>query len=251
MSLKLKNPHERDTRLFFDEEPHIYYLDGERLRTSVTTMIHSYFSHFDGPSMAKKCHKRDLKKEDGKYNNMTVEEILQSWEDNRIEAASAGTKMHKDIELYYNGENPDNDSEEFKYFLNFHEDFKDLKPFRTEWEVFYEEANLAGSIDMIFENEDGTLHIYDWKRSKEISKFSSYGESKSPIDHLPDTNFWHYSLQLNTYKYILENKYDKIVKDLCLVVLHPVNNNYIRLVCPNLQDEVKMIMESQILIKST
>ena len=27
------------------------------------------------------------------------------------------------------------------------------------------------------------------------------------INHLPDTNFWHYSLQLNTYKAILEDKY--------------------------------------------
>ena len=45
------------------------------------------------------------------------------------------------------------------------------------------------------------------------------------IDHLPDCNFWHYALQLNTYKAILEQKYEKKVTDLVLVVLHPENKN--------------------------
>ena len=36
--------------------------------------------------------------------------------------------------------------------------------------VFDEDVKLAGSIDMIFEREDGDLEIYDWKRCKEIRK---------------------------------------------------------------------------------
>ena len=82
---------------------------------------------------------------------------------------------------------------------------------------------LSGSIDMVYENPDGTLMIYDWKRSKEISrinKFDKYAEIYS-ISHLPDSNFWHYSLQLNTYKVILEKKYGKKVTNLRLVRLHP------------------------------
>ena len=64
---------------------------------------------------------------------------------------------------------------------------------------------------MIFENPDGSLQIYDWKRCKEISYDSYYGKAAiTPcISHLPDTNFWHYSLQLNVYKNILEIKYGK------------------------------------------
>ena len=85
-------------------------------------------------------------------------------------------------------------------------------PYRTEWMVYHEELRLAGSIDMIFENEDGSLQIYDWKRCKEISYDSYYGKAAitSCISHLPDTNFWHYSLQLNVYKNILEIKYGKM-----------------------------------------
>ena len=51
------------------------------------------------------------------------------------------------------------------------------------------------------------------------------------INHLPDTNYWHYSLQLNTYKMILEHKYGKKVTGLYLVCLHPDNvyKNYQRI----------------------
>jgi hypothetical protein len=43
------------------------------------------------------------------------------------------------------------------------------------------------------------------------------------VSHIPDTNFWHYALQLNTYKYILEDKYGKRIRELNLVRIHPDN----------------------------
>ena len=45
------------------------------------------------------------------------------------------------------------------------------------------------------------------------------------MSHIEDTNFNHYSLQLNLYKYILEKKYKKKVKKMYLVCLHPENKN--------------------------
>ena len=133
--------------------------------------------------------------------------------------------MHYDIECYYNELDVINNSTEFNYFRNFVKDFPELTPYRTEWMVYYEEYKISGSIDMIFENPDGTLQIYDWKRCKEIeheSNFNKYALTPC-ISHLPDTKFWHYTLQLNTYRMILEQKYDKKVTDLYLVCLHPEN----------------------------
>ena len=86
---------------------------------------------------------------------------------------------------------------------------------------------MAGSIDMIFEAPDGTLIICDWKRCKKIEKsnmYKKFSKNKS-ISHIPDLNFWHYSLQLNTYKAILERNYNKIVSSMFLVCLHPDNFN--------------------------
>ena len=241
------NPHERDSRIVFDEGPHIYYIDGSSDGyMSVTTFNHAHFEKFDSDAIIRNMMK-SKKWPQSKYYGQTADEIKAGWDKNRDEAAEAGTKMHYDIECYYNECPNENDSIEYKYFKNFLEAYPDLKPYRTEWTVFHEELKLAGSIDMIFEKPDGHLLIYDWKRSKEIVKTSGFNKwgNKECIEHLPDTNYWHYCLQLNTYKKILEDKYDKIVDEMYLVCLHPDNKNkdYQRIKVSNLQEEVNDLFE--------
>ena len=184
--------------------------------------------------------------ETSKYYGMTKYQIKKLWRDNGKQASSAGTKMHQDIEDFYNNLNPKNDSIEFSYFMKFNDKYSNLNPYRTEWMVFDKEHKLAGSIDMLYENKDGSLQIYDWKRCKEISKTNAFGKFglTEPVQHLPDTNFWHYSLQLNTYKYIIEKNYGKKVTAMYLVCLHPENknNSFQRIKVPNLQDEVKELL---------
>jgi hypothetical protein len=115
-----------------------------------------------------------------------------------------------------------------------------LKPYRVEWMIFDEEVRLAGSIDFVNENPDGTLTIYDWKRCKEIKKTNRFGTFALTecISHLPDTNYWHYALQLNTYKTILERKYGKTVKQMMLVALHPNLPSYQVYTVPHLVEEM-------------
>jgi len=198
---------------------------------------------------------------------------------------------------------------EIQYFLNFNQEYvagddATLRPYRTEWTVFHEEAQIAGSIDMVYEviehpvsngcdlspdhqsphqssvatavggrnppHEEAQiagsidmvyeviesastaastpLAIYDWKRCREITKTNRAGKfaTHPAIEHLPDTNFWHYALQLNTYKYILQTKYDKTITDLYLIVLHPDAQNYQRVKLPDLQTEVAELFEERI-----
>ena len=84
------------------------------------------------------------------------------------------------------------------------------------------------------------LALFDWKRCKKIEKTNGFGEFALTecIDHLPDTNFWHYALQLNTYKAILELKYKKKVSKMCLVCLHPNLPTYQLLTVPDLSNEI-------------
>jgi ATP-dependent exoDNAse (exonuclease V) beta subunit len=115
--------------------------------------------------------------------------------------------------------------------------------------VWQKDIRIAGSIDMVFENEDGTLLIYDWKRCKEILKTTAFNKFAKTecISHLPDTNYWHYCLQLNVYKYILETNYNKRVSGLFLVCLHPNNKNqsYLRIPVVDLQAEVAELFEER------
>lgn len=139
--------------------------------------------------------------------------------------------------------------DEWNYFLKFVEDHKKMKPYRTEWMIFHEDVKLAGSIDMVYENEDGALEIYDWKRSKDITKINTWNKfaTNKIINNLPDSNFWHYALQLNTYRKILQDKYGKKVVKLCLVRLHPDNEDetYELLNVPLLDKEMELLFEEK------
>lgn len=249
--LSTKYAHPRDTRITFDEGPHIYTIDGIDNSianyTSVTTWIHSHFEKFDADTIIKNMMASE-KWSVNKYFGKTSDEIKEMWRKNGEEASSAGTKLHYDIECYYNNcPTNDNTSIEYTWFQNFVQKHKHLVPYRTEWIVFDEELKLAGSIDMVFENEDGTLSIYDWKRSKGIQKTNSWNKYSHTevISHLPDCNYWHYSLQLNIYKAILERQYNKKVTELNLVCLHPNNSNqnYQKISVCDLQSEVNDLFE--------
>ena len=142
----------------------------------------------------------------------------------------------------------DNDSTEFKWFLKFDDwvrGFTNMMPYRTEMIVWDKELKLCGSIDMLFENELGELELYDWKRCKEIKK-SNWDKFSTTecIEHLPDSNYWHYALQLNTYKYMLEKNYGKKVNGMYLVCMHPNNKNgcYLKYKVPHLKEEINDLM---------
>jgi len=217
------NVHARDARISFDEPTHTYAIDdGSRKYTSVTTFIKPLFDEFDADRVISNMM-RSSKWPTSKYYGLSSDEIKAQWAANGAQAAAMGTKLHADIEAFYNGEPVVNDSPEYGYFLDFHEGLKTLKPYRTEWTVFDEELLIAGSIDMVYQREDGDLVIYDWKRVKSIdksSRFAGVGKHEA-ISHLPDTNYWHYALQLNLYKFLLEKNYGVKVVGLCLVCLHP------------------------------
>jgi len=139
--------------------------------TSVTTWIHSLFEGFDADKIITKMM-LSHKWSQSKYYGMTREEIKAQWETNRDNSARQGTQMHYDIECFYNNMDVSNNSIEYKWFLDFENkrDKDKLTPYRTEMIVYDEELKLVGSIDMLFEEKDGSLHIYDWKRCREIKK---------------------------------------------------------------------------------
>jgi ATP-dependent exoDNAse (exonuclease V) beta subunit len=220
------NSHPRDKRIEFDEPTHIYTIDGKQGYTSCTTWIHEHFPHFNAEKASNNIM-RGKKILDPNYEHYgcNAEEIRTKWKKNGDQASFAGTSMHNDIECYYNNIFNKNDTVEFRYFKEFVAANPDLKPYRAEWRVFHEEWKIAGAIDMIYENPDGTLLIYDWKRAKDIQYENQYGETALPkyLKHITNTNFWHYAFQLNAYKTLIEANYGKKVVGLCLVCLHPNN----------------------------
>jgi len=269
--LQSKFAHPRDKYIRFYNRGHKYEIlcDPNSKYTSVTTWNHSHFPKFDADAVIQNMFKSKAWGPEHKYWGMSANEIKNSWKSNGDAVAGSGTNLHKRIEnfmndmrftfeysqkeLYeiYNYDNKGKVEEqvEWEYFLQFVRDHPELKPYRTEWIIFDEDLKLAGSIDMVYENSDGTLSIYDWKRSKDISKINTWNKfACNPlICHMPNSNFWHYALQLNTYKAILERKYEKTVTKLCLVRLHPdiEEKTYELLDVPILTKEIQELFEER------
>jgi hypothetical protein len=253
------NAHPRDAHIAFDEPTHKYYVNGTcEGNISCTGFVHEFFSHFDPKAIISKMKKKPTWPQ-SPYYGMTDEEIIKKWSDNGKQASEAGTAMHLAIEQFLHGSSelikPEiKDTPEWKYFMKFWKDCgDDLEPYRSEWEVFTDslvpvdgerKIKLCGSIDMVFRRKsDGKFVIYDWKRSKEIKADNPFGTGLPPLEHLPDTNYWHYTLQLNIYKWMLEKFYGLEVGDLYLVILHPDNSSYRRMRLNILDDEVEDMIE--------
>jgi hypothetical protein len=269
--LSLRNQHLRDKNIEFFEKGHKYVIsfEPEVKYTSVTTWNNTNFSKFDADAIITSMMKSKNWKEGHKYWGFTPEQIKNLWNKNNENVASAGTNLHFEIECFMNekllpeGYNNEqlynlymsqykNSHEsrplEWQFFIQFIKDFPLLKPYRTEWLIYNEDVKISGSIDMVYENPDGTLSIYDWKRTKNITRINNWNQFALPMQicHLPDTNFWHYAMQLNTYKVILEDKYDKKIKDLYIVRLHPdaEEKTYELIELPDLSFEVREMFKN-------
>jgi len=277
-NLSIQNAHPRDANIRFQEEGHKYTIltDPTSKYTSCTTWNHSHFAKFDADAVVASMMKGKNWNPANKYWGMTADQIKQQWASSGQAAAQAGTQMHYQIECFMN--NPrlssspythkdlyhdfmgddgtatratTGETTEFMFFIEFIRNTPNLVPYRTEWLIYDEQVKISGSVDMVYENqEDGTLAIYDWKRSAKIEKTNGWGKTATTecISHLPDTNFWHYALQLNTYKTIIERNDRRKVSALFLVRLHPDNPNksYELLRVPVLEEEMANLFDERL-----
>lgn len=247
-TLETVNAHVLDKRIRFVEETHTYFVDGSRDGyISTTTLIHKLFPEFNADDVITKMFKsKNWSK--SKYNGMSRQDIKDLWDKNGSYAASMGTKMHANIENYYNKQEHETESKEFELFSQFRDDHPNLEPYRTEWVVFDEDSKISGSIDMVFKDPEnhGKFIICDWKRSKELKETNRWQNGSSEFTrHLDDTNFVHYSMQLSIYKRILEKNYGIEISNCFIVVLHPSQDRYIKKEIMDLSKEVEALMKSR------
>jgi len=248
-TLAFMNAHPRDKEVRFVEKTHTYYVKGSSKGIiSTTGFVHAFFPHFN-PMAAITAMKSSPKWVNHALYGKTDQEIIDIWDNSGKAASGLGTGLHLAIEQFLNGavnriDDSIKETIEWKYFMNFHNAHQDLEPYRTEWEVWDEEYKLTGSIDMIYRRKsDGAFVVYDWKRSKEIKMENKWDNGLGPMSHLPNTNYWHYTLQLNVYRWFLQKHYGLKIVELCIIILHPNNNNYQKFKLNILEDEIQDMLD--------
>jgi hypothetical protein len=96
--------------------------------------------------------------------------------------------------------------------------------YNTEKEIVCEDADLAGSIDLIlWDAKRGVHHILDFKRSEKLRlQMRGYGKMAAPFDkHLDDCKGAGYALQCSIYQYVLAREYGLKFGSRVLLSLHP------------------------------
>lgn len=268
--------------VIYNDEKHLYLdkKTGSKY-TSVTTLIHHYCQPFNENFWAsyKACEyllepelwkylKKDLLQTkvwrdsyleeydiDLTAFNNKVAEIKEGYKKNRDESCRRGTALHAIREDMYSV--PGN-VEIKKYGLggsfktnagNYKLDCdRGVYPEFLISYKFDDYLMISGQLDLLI--KDGNdITIVDYKTNKKIDMKSYFDNStkksqkmKFPLNDIDDCNFYHYSMQLSVYSYLLQkiNPKFKIKK----LIIHHIDhdNNETEYDCPYLKEEVERML---------
>lgn len=244
-----------------------YYTDLEDTRYlhRVSSLASAPFDKFDAVRISGLCAGK------GKYVGQTPEEVRAVWEQTGLSARTMGTKMHAIIEDFMDGEQTPTQcadralqsglAQEWTQFGCWLADTKKkrgLRTFKQEWRVGDPRSRVAGTVDYISEadpvfppapapgsaGDRGKIVIYDWKRSKLVSKAKNTPSSMVGMEHLRDNNFTKYSLQLNIYAELIERSYNLEVVGLYIVQFHSTRRSYKEFEAADLRREARILIDT-------
>jgi hypothetical protein len=246
-------------RVTFVEKTHTYLIDDEITNSlSVTGVIKKFKPTFDVDLAASRVAKK---------RNVLVGTIKAEWEINNLLATTTGSIVHKYIENYYSNKKIPIDqtlissvlgNEEkqkllqnlptlISHFQSFYKDYSDLLCARTELVVGdLDDTKICGMVDLLCYNKrTDSFEILDFKTNKKINTEALYNtQLKDPFRDMPDCEHTHYTIQLNTYKYIIE-KYTNIkITGLKIVWLNVNNPTYIVFNIPDIQSRIKEVFRT-------
>ena len=165
--------------------------------------------------------------------NREQQAILDEWDNENRKSCDRGTKIHADLENSFYAKKKDINLNKFEIGGKF-ECRKDYSDLDIENGVYPEyliskvskdgKLRIAGQIDLLVKKGNKII-IADWKTNKKIETKSFFNNKtktsvkmKFPLNNLDDVNYWHYTLQLSTYAWMIQELNPEFeIEDLVLV----------------------------------
>lgn len=165
--------------------------------------------------------------------NREQQAILDEWDNENRKSCDRGTKIHADLENSFYVKKKDINLSKFEIGGKF-ECKKDYSDLDIENGVYPEylisrvsedgKLRIAGQIDLLVK-KGNKITIADWKTNKKIDTKSFFNQKnktsvkmKFPLNKLDDCNYWHYTLQLSTYAWMIQKLNPEFeIEDLVLV----------------------------------
>jgi len=228
--------------LALDEATHTYKLGSHTFKYSVTEFIGKFCQPFDKNHWSKFVANRD---------KITQEEVLAQWEERARFSSEKGNLFHQYMEdLIHNFMNEmnqglpyDNPQLKEKAMCFFQEviETRRIIPIAVEKSLFDLELDIAGTLDFFGINAQGEYIILDWKTNREIKKENKFSKMLSPFEAFDDCNFYHYSLQLNIYRYILEKHCNITIPYLYFIWFNESESRYKLFKCFDMRESLKKL----------
>ena len=202
--------------VYLDPVPHIYHDTENALMKfiSVTTVLGKYHEPFDEMFFSEKVAKREGK---------TQQQVLAEWKKINTEANIYGTMVHEILERYllapYRMYSPRDDFESrvitsFAQFCLQHNlnigTSSTMHPERVMSIPFKPTQGMAGTSDIIEDIPNNQFNVWDFKTNKDFRFESKYNKwLLFPVNHLNDSQFNTYALQLSMYGVMYERETGK------------------------------------------
>ena len=188
---------------------------------------------------------------------MSFAEVKDFWGRNGMYARNRGTYVHYMAECALEGLPFHADEPEMQVFFWFLQTYMipaQAKIYSTEQEILYLDADVAGSVDAVFQLPDGSFVVVDWKVSEKLKRQMVTGSKErwkkmaAPLKHLDCSKGAGYGLQLSLYQRIFETQYNMRVSERILVSLH-ADNPFVTSV-PYLEKEAVFLLDEQVAMKT-
>lgn len=189
--------------------------------------------------------------------NKVQQNILDDWDNENRKSCERGTKIHEELEnsFYRNSDNISLQKFGIGGKFECKKDYPELDleyGVYPEYLIYRESADgilrIAGQVDLIVKSGN-EITIIDHKTNKKIDQKSGFDTStrsnakmKYPLNNLMDCNFYHYTMQLSTYAWMLQKiNPNFVIKDLILNHYDHNGNNTLYH-CEYLKDEVERML---------
>lgn len=165
--------------------------------------------------------------------NREQQAILDEWDNENRKSCDRGTKIHADLENSFYTTKKNINLSKFEIGGKFVCE-KNRTSLDLENGVYPEylisrvspdgKLRIAGQIDLLVKKGNKII-IADWKTNKKIDTKSFFNQKsktsvkmKFPLQKLDDCNYWHYTLQLSTYAWMIQQLNSEFeIEDLVLV----------------------------------
>jgi len=233
------------------ESDHRYFDKNGQEYTSVSAFKSKFKQPFDSQKMAQICAGKD------QYTNMTPQQVQEHWLKYGQDRAEEGTRIHDAIELYLKTSTikPEN-TDLTPAILSIIKHYQNYYRLLPEQIIYNTQYKIAGKMDLPCICTNSTKSIIDIsdfktnikgieqkKLNKQGAPYNKY--MLTPIDHLQESTYNDYSIQLSIYAYMVEQKTNCKIGKLTIHYINPNNplTNYL-IPVPYMKYEVIQMLNS-------